>query len=76
MLLIVRYVLITPWCPANRLELYSAIILFAHISGMANTAVSLSGVDTIFNNNESNQMYFSASTSTFLITVLELGNLF
>ena len=32
---IVKYVFITPICPANRLELYNAIILSVHISGIA-----------------------------------------
>ena len=54
----------------NRLEWYSAIILSAHISGTANTADFLSGVDTILNNNESNNIYFSANASTFLIAAL------
>ena len=39
-----------PWCPANKLKWYSAIILFTHISGTANTADFLSGVNTILNN--------------------------
>ena len=46
-----------------------------HVSGIANTAVSLSGVVDILNNNEFNNMYFSANASTFLIPTLELGNL-
>ena len=41
---IVKYGFITPWCPANRLEWYCVIILFAHISGIANIAVSFSDV--------------------------------
>ena len=41
---IVKYVFITPWCPVNRLERYSVIILLAHISDIANSAVSFSGV--------------------------------
>ena len=72
--LTVKYVLITLWCPANKLEWYKAIILSTHVSGIAYTAVSLSGVVDILNNNESN-MYFSANVSTFLIPTLELGNL-
>ena len=48
------------------------MMLSAHISGMANTAASLSGVTLILNNNESNNIYFSASVSTFLIPTLEL----
>ena len=46
------------------------MILSAHDSGMANTAASLSGVTLILNNNESNNIYFSASASTFLIPTL------
>ena len=58
----------------NKLELYKGMILLVHISGMATTAASLSGVTVILNNNESNNIYFSASGSTFLIPTLELGN--
>ena len=47
-----------------------------HVSGIANTVVSLSEVDIILNNNESNKIYFSANASTFLIATLELGILF
>ena len=43
---------------------------------MANTAVSLSGVNTILNNNKSNSIYFSANASIFFIADLLLGNLF
>ena len=46
--LIVRYVSMTPWCLANKLELYRVIILSAHVSGIVRTAVSFSGV--ILNN--------------------------
>ena len=42
--LIVKYVSMTPWCPANKLEWYKVIILSGHISGTARTAVSFSGV--------------------------------
>ena len=52
------------------------IILSAHISGIANTAVSLFGVDIILNSYESRGMYFSAKSPTFLIDDLALGNLF
>ena len=52
------------------------IILSARVSSIANTAISLSGVDIIMNNNESNNIYFSANASTFLIADLELGSLF
>ena len=51
------------------------MILSAQISGMANTAASLSGVTIVLNNNESNNIYFSASASTFLIPTLELGKM-
>ena len=47
-----------------------------HVCSMANTAVSLSEVVDILNNKESISIYFSASTSIFLIAALELGNLF
>ena len=43
---------------------------------MANTTVSVSGLDTILNNNKSKRTYFSASASIFLIADLLLGNLF
>ena len=65
-----------PRCPANRLEWYKVIILSVHVCSIANTAISLSGVDITLNNNESNNIYFSANHSTFLIADLELGNLF
>ena len=64
----------TPSCPANRLEWCSFIILSAHFSGTARTAISFSGV--ILNNRESNRIYLSVKVSTFLIAVLEVGNLF
>ena len=51
------------------------MILLAHSSDMANTAASLSGVTIILNNNESNNIYFSAIVSTFLIPALELGKI-
>ena len=41
-----KYIFIMPWCPANRLEGYIVIILSAHVSGIANNVVSLSGVVT------------------------------
>ena len=62
----------TSWCPVNKLEW--VIILSAHISQTAITAVSFSGV--ILNNNESNKMYCSANISNFLIVALEAGSLF
>ena len=51
-------------------------MLSAQISGIANIAVSFSGVGVILNNSESNKMYHSARVSTILIAALELGNLF
>ena len=72
--LIVKYVLMTPWCPANKLEWYKVIILSVHVSRTARTAVSFSGV--LLNNSESNRMYLSANDSTFLIATLEVVNLF
>ena len=73
---IVKYVFITPWCPANKLEWYNIIMLSAHVSGIANSAVSFLGVVTSLNNNESSSIYFSANVSTLHIAVLVLGNLF
>ena len=64
----------TPLCPANKLKWYRVIILSAHTSGTASTAISFSEV--IVNSNESNKMYCSANVSTLLITAVELGNLF
>ena len=64
----------TPWYPANRLELYRVMILLVHVSGTARTVVSFSGV--ILNNRETNRIYLSANISTFLIVALEMGNLF
>ena len=75
-LLLGKSLLLTPWCPANRLEWYKVYTLFAHTSSMVNTVVSLSGLDTILNNNESNSINFSASTSILFIADLLLGNLF
>ena len=66
----------TPWCPANKLEWHRDIILSVQFSGIANTAVSFSGVGVILNNSESNKMYHSANLSTFIIAALKLGNLF
>ena len=43
MLLIVKYVFMTPWCPANKLEWYKVMILSVHVSGTARTAVSFPG---------------------------------
>ena len=50
------------------------MILSAHTSGTASTAVSFSGV--ILNNSESHKMYHSANVSTFLIAASEVGSLF
>ena len=46
------------------------------VSGIANTAVSLSGVDIILNSNESSNVYFSAKASTLPIADLVLRHLF
>ena len=64
--LIVKYVF--------RLEWYKVMILSAHVSGTDKTAISFSGV--ILNNWESSKIYLSANVCTFLIFVLEVGNLF
>ena len=50
------------------------MILSVQVSGTARTAVSISGV--ILNNRESNKMYLTANIFIFLISVLEVGNLF
>ena len=50
------------------------MILLVHVSGIARTAVSFSGVT--LNNRDSYRMYLSANVSTFLIAALEVGNLF
>ena len=63
--LIVKYVFITPWCPANKLECYRVITLSTHDSETARTAASCSGI--ILNNSES---------SRILIASLEDGSLF
>ena len=44
--------------PTNKLEWYRVIILSAHTSHMANTVASLSGFDTVLNNNKSSSIYF------------------
>ena len=64
----VKYIFITPCCPANKLELYSTIILSTHVSGIARMAVFFSGV--ILNNKESRRMYHSLKASTFLTAAL------
>ena len=63
----------TPWCPANKLELYRVMILSPNTCGTASTAVSLSGVS--LNSSESNKMNHSAKVSNFLIAALEVGSL-
>ena len=45
-------------------------------NSMANSVVSFSGVVTNLNNNQSNNIYFSANVSTLQIAVFILGNLF
>ena len=73
--LMVKYVLTTPWCPANKFPWYNVIILSMHASGTARTAVSFSGLT--LNNKESNRIYFSRKhASTLLIATLEEGSLF
>ena len=72
----VRYVFTEPWCPANRLAWYNIMILSAHTSGMANSAVSLSGVVTNLNSRTSNKIKLSAKVSTLHIAPILLGNLF
>ena len=52
------------------------MILSTHISGIANTAASLSGIVTNLNIKESNRTKLSASVSTFFMEDLLLGNLF
>ena len=52
------------------------MILSTHILGIANSAVSLSGVVTNLNSKESNRTKFSANTLTFFMEDLLLGNLF
>ena len=71
---IVKYVLITPWWSANKLEWYKAIIWSTHTSGMANTAFSFSTFNS--NSNESNNIYLSDNISMLCIAPFELGNLF
>ena len=47
-----------------------------HISGIANNAVSFSGMVKNLNSKKCNNIYFAAKVSTFPIAVLVLGNLF
>ena len=74
MSLMVKYVLITPECPVNKLEWYSIIILSMHGSGTARTTVSFFRLT--LNTSESNRIYFSTSASTLLIAIMEEGSLF
>ena len=55
---VVRYVFITPWYPANRLEWYRLMILSTHISGIAKSTASLSGIVTNLNNKKCSRMNF------------------
>ena len=50
------------------------MILSTHVSGIASTAASFSGV--ILNNRESSRIYCLLIVSTFLIAALEDGKLF
>ena len=59
----------------NRLGSYKVIILSVHTSGMGNTVASLSGFETILNNNESNNIYFSASALIFFDCCFITGQL-
>ena len=71
----VRYVFIEPWCSANKLVWYNIMILSAHVSGIAKSAYSLSGVVTNLNNKESSNIKLSTKVSTLHISLLLLGNL-
>ena len=42
------------------------LLLLTRVSGIANTAISFSGIVDILNNKESNNTYFSAKASTFV----------
>ena len=52
------------------------MILSVHTSGTANSAVSLFGIVTNLNSNESSKINLSAKVSTLCIALLLLGNLF
>ena len=52
------------------------MILSAPISGIANNAVSFSGIVISLNSSESNKTYLSASASILCIALFELSNLF
>ena len=58
----------------NKLEWCRNITLSTQVSGIARMAVSFSGI--ILNNKESRRMFHSLKASTFLIAVVEDGNLF
>ena len=55
---------------------WNVIILLAHVSGIANSAVAFSGVITSLNNKNSNRIYFLPNVSIFHIANLVIGNLF
>ena len=74
--LMVRYVLITPSCPANKLAWCNAIILSAHASGIAYSAFSLSSIVISLNSKESSKINLSDKISTLCMAFLLLGNLF
>ena len=76
MSLIVKYVFITPWCPANKLAWYSVMILSAHTSGIAKSAFSLLGTVINLNSKESSKINLFDRISTLHMTFLLLGNLF
>ena len=50
------------------------LLSYLHVSGIARTTVSFSGL--ILNNRESSRIYFSESASIVLIATFEEGNLF
>ena len=50
--------------------------MLAHVSGIANNAVSFLGDVTSLNNKKSNNVYIFANVSTFWIADLVSGNLF
>ena len=52
------------------------MILSAHVSGIANNAVSFSGIVISLNSSESNKTYLSAGASILHIALFELGYLF
>ena len=52
------------------------IILSAHVSRIADNAISILEMVTSLNSNESNNINFSSNVSTFCIANLLLGNIF